>query len=303
MKILLLGANGQVGWELQRLLSPLGEIKACTRKEADLVDPNKLKLLIQSYQPEIIVNAAAYTSVDKAESEPEKAYSINTEAVAIMANEIKEFDGLLIYYSTDYIFDGKKTTPYTEKDQPNPQSVYGKTKHQGEVIIKASGCNHIIFRTSWVYALRGTNFVKTMIKLGKEREELKVVNDQIGVPTSAELIADITALSLYKIIQEENQPQKMVGTYHLTPMGETSWYSFAQFVFTEAEKHGEQLKVTTDKIIPITTSEYQITTNQKMAKRPANSRLDTKKILEKLGIHLPPWQVHAKRLIKELYES
>ena len=183
MKILLLGANGQIGWELQRSLSPLGEIKACTRKEADLEDPNVLKLIIQNYQPEIIVNAAAYTAVDKAESEPEKAYRINAEAVAIMANEIKELDGLLIYYSTDYIFDGTKPTPYTEKDQPNPQSVYGKTKYQGEVVIKASGCNHIIFRTSWVYALRGTNFVKTMIKLGKEREELKVVNDQIGVPT------------------------------------------------------------------------------------------------------------------------
>ena len=208
MKILLLGANGQIGWELQRSLSPLGEINACTRKEADLEDPNALKPLIQTYQPEIIVNAAAYTSVDKAESEPEKAYSINAEAVAIMANEIKEFDGLLIYYSTDYIFDGTKPTPYTEKDQPNPQSVYGKTKHQGEVIIKASGCKHIIFRTSGVYALRGTNFVKTVIKLGKEREELKVVNDQIGVPTSAELIADITALSLYKITQQENHPQK-----------------------------------------------------------------------------------------------
>jgi len=151
--------------------------------------------------------------------------------------------------------------------------------------------------------LRGANFVKTMIKLGKEREELKVVNDQIGVPTSAELIADITALSLYKITQQENHPQKMTGTYNLTPMGETSWYSFAQFVFTEAEKHGEQLKVTTDKIIPITTSDYQLSTNQKMAKRPANSRLDTKKLLEKSGFFLPPWQTHAKRLIKELYTS
>ena len=247
MKILLLGANGQIGWELQRSLSPLGEIKACTRKEADLEDPNALKPIIQTYQPEIIVNAAAYTAVAKAESEPEKAYRINAEAVSIIANEIKELDGLLIYYSTDYIFDGTKPTPYTEKDQPNPQSVYGKTKHQGEVIIKASGCKHIIFRTSWVYALRGTNFVKTMIKLGKEREELKVVNDQIGVPTSAELIADITALSLYKITQQENHPQKMTGTYNLIPMGETSWYSFAQFVFTEAEKHGEQLKVTPKK--------------------------------------------------------
>ncbi len=303
MKILLLGANGQIGWELQRSLSPLGEIKACTRKEADLEDPDALKPIIQTYQPEIIVNTAAYTAVDKAESEPEKAYSINAEAVSIMANEIKELDGLLIYYSTDYIFDGTKPTPYTEKDQPNPQSVYGKTKHQGEVTIKASGCNHIIFRTSWVYALRGTNFVKTMIKLGEEREELKVVCDQIGVPTSAELIADITALSIYKITLQKNNPQKMAGTYNLTPIGETSWHGFAQFIFMEAEKHGKQLKVTPEKIIPISTSDYQLTTNQKTAKRPANSRLNTKKLVEILGIQPPPWQAHAKRLIKELYNS
>ena len=303
MKILLLGANGQVGWELQRSLSPLGKIKACTRKEADLEDPNALKPIIQTYQPEIIVNAAAYTAVDKAESEPEKAYSINSEAVSIMANQIKELNGLLIHYSTDYIFDGTKTTPYTEEDQPNPQSVYGKTKHEGEVIIKASGCNHLIFRTSWIYNLRGTNFVKTMIKLGDERDELKVVCDQIGVPTSAELIADITALSIYKITLQKNNPQKMAGTYNLTPIGETSWHGLAQFIFMEAEKHGKQLKVTPEKIIPISTSDYQLATNQKTAKRPANSRLDTKRLVKTLCIQLPPWQTHVKRLIKELYTS
>ena len=203
MKILLLGANGQVGWELQRSLAPLGQMKACDRHALDLGNFEDLRACTRDYRPEIIVNAAAYTAVEKAETEQDKACRINAEAVALLADEAKQLNAWFIHYSTDYVFDGTKSNAYLETDETNPQSVYGKTKLQGEEAIKVSECNHLIFRTSWIFAARGANFVKTMIRLAREQKELKVVSDQIGVPTSAELIADLTALCLYRIYQKK----------------------------------------------------------------------------------------------------
>jgi len=293
LRILLLGANGQVGWELQHSLVPLGEIKACTRKEANLEDLGALRKLIQAYQPQIIVNAAAYTAVDQAESEPEKAYQINTEAVSTIAKEAKQINALLIHYSTDYIFDGTHITPYTEQDQPNPQSVYGKTKQQGEQKIIESCCNYLIFRTSWVYATRGKNFLNTIIKLAQEREELNIVNDQIGVPTSARLIADITALAIYRITQQLDNTEKLTGIYNLTPMGETSWYGFAQQILEQAGQQGIKLKVTHDRIKPITTEQYP-----QSAKRPKNSMLNTNKLQQTFKLHLPDWKQQLKQVMQ-----
>ena len=199
MKILLLGANGQVGWELQRSLAPLGQIKNCDRQTIDIGNFENLRRCLSDFRPEIIVNAAAYTAVDKAESERVKACLINADAVAVLADEAKKLNACLIHFSTDYVFDGTKLNAYLEIDKTNPQSVYGKTKLQGEEAIKNSECNHLIFRTSWIYSTRGVNFAKTIIRLAKEQQELKVVDDQFGVPTSAELVADITALCLNQI--------------------------------------------------------------------------------------------------------
>jgi dTDP-4-dehydrorhamnose reductase len=218
MKILLLGANGQVGWELRRALAPLGDVVACTRAQADLADLEGLREIVRLAQADIIVNAAAYTAVDKAESEPELAMRINAEAVALLAQEASLSNAWLVHYSTDYIFDGKKHGAYAEYDYANPVSVYGRTKWLGERAVRASVCRHLIFRTSWVYAPRGKNFPRTMLQLAQTRDELRVVDDQIGAPTSAELIADVTALALRHVQKVECAG----GTYHLTADGETS---------------------------------------------------------------------------------
>lgn len=298
MKILLLGANGQVGWELQRSLAPLGAVKACDRHEADFEDLNGLKVMVREYHPDVIVNAAAYTAVDKAESEQDTAYRINTEAVALLANEAIGLDAWLIHYSTDYVYDGAKADAYVETDETNPVSVYGKTKLQGEVAIKQSQCKHLTFRTSWVYAARGANFIKTMMKLANERDELKVVSDQKGAPTSAELIADITSLCLYRIKHAHTSAQNLTGTYHLSSMGETSWHGFAQFVIAAAQKLGTELRVSPDKVLPIYTSGYPVP-----AARPANSILNTHKLVDVFGVYLPHWEFHVHRLVKELYSQ
>ena len=295
MKILLLGAKGQVGWELQRSLALLGQLKVCDRETVDLDNLDKLQSVIQQYSPDFIVNAAAYTAVDRAESEPDKAQRINTEAVKLLASEASNLDAWLIHYSTDYVFDGSKPTAYKEDDEPNPQSVYGQTKLDGEQAVRESGCHHLIFRTSWVYAARGSNFAKTMLRLAGERDELKVVGDQVGAPTSAELIADITALCLYHIAQDRELGGAATGTYHLTPSGETNWCDYARYVVAQALKCGVSLRCEPDNIQPITTSEYPVP-----AKRPANSRLDTKKLEDAFGVYLPAWQDQVERLITEL---
>lgn len=298
MRILLLGANGQVGWELQRSLAPLGELKACDRSTANLENLDKLKSLINDFKPEIIVNAAAHTAVDEAESEPEKAKSINFDATELLAIETKKLNAWLIHYSTDYVYDGTKSGAYTETDKTNPQSVYGVTKLQGEDAIRKSGCKHLIFRTSWVYATRGANFAKTMLRLASERDELKVVADQFGAPTSAELIADTTALCLCQIVHRKALSETASGTYHLTPTGETSWFDFAKYVLQESEKRGARLRVSPESLQAIPTSEYPLP-----AKRPKNSRLSTKKLSDTFGIHLPSWQTHVNRLVTEISQQ
>lgn len=295
MKILLLGKDGQVGWELQRALAPLGEMVACGHGEADFENLDALRKLVRGESPHIIVNAAAYTAVDKAESEPERAHKINAEAVGLLAEECKRLNAWLIHYSTDYVFDGTKPGFYTEDDAPNPASVYGRTKLQGEQAIRDSGCQHLIFRTSWVYAALGANFAKTMLRLAKERDELKVVSDQHGAPTSAELIADVTALCLYRLQNDPLLAATASGTYHLVAAGETSWHGYAQCLIAEGNRLNMSLRITADKILPITTSEYPLP-----AKRPANSRLGTAKLQKTFGVVLPDWKVGVARLVREI---
>ncbi len=295
MKILLLGKSGQVGWELQRSLLPLGEVKACDRSVADLSNLDKLGALVRNYSPDVIVNAAAYTAVDKAESNIDIATLINTTAVGLLAVEAKKINAWLIHYSTDYIFDGTKESAYIEKDTANPQSIYGHTKFQGEELIKQSSCKYLIFRTSWVYASRGKNFVNTIVRLAQERRTLSVVGDQVGTPTSSELIADVTAYCLYQINHNIEFSDKVCGVYNLTPGGEVSWYDFARFIVSQAQSLNDAIRLDVSNIKSISTVEYPLP-----AKRPLNSRLDNQKIRNVFGVSLPAWQVQATRVINEL---
>ena len=300
MKILLLGKNGQVGSELQRALTPLGEVIACDRSEADLEDLSGLSRLVRSVQPGVIVNAAAYTAVDRAESEPARAMRINAEAVGVLAAETRRSEGLLVHYSTDYVFDGRKDGDYLETDATAPLSVYGASKLAGERAITASGCRHLIFRTSWVFAARGANFIHTMLRLGRERDEIKVVADQTGAPTSAELIADVTAMALRGLEEQAQQTAgaatavPLNGIYHLAAAGATSWHGYAQLAVQEALRVGIELRVTPERVIPITSAEYPA-----LAGRPRNSRLDTGKLRSALGIAMPPWELHVKRWLEK----
>lgn len=300
MKILLLGKNGQVGWELQRALAPLGEVSACGRSEADLDDLDRLSRLVRSIGPDVIVNAAAYTAVDRAEAEPALAMRINAEAVEVLAAEASRSGALLVHYSTDYVFDGRKNGRYVEADAPAPLNVYGATKLAGEQAITASGCRHLIFRTGWVFAARGANFAHTVLRLGKDRAELPVVADQTGAPTSAELIADVTALTLYRLTQDGRAkqaaaaPEPRGGIYHLAASGVVSWHGYAQWVVGEALRLGAVLKLTPDKIRAITSAEYPTP-----AARPHNSTLDTGKLCSAFGIVMPPWELHVKRMLQE----
>lgn len=294
-RILLLGRDGQVGWELQRSLAPLGAVIAPSLDELQFEQFDTLRAVVRKNVPHLIVNAAAYTAVDEAESEPELAMIVNGHAVRVLAEEAKKLGALLVHYSTDYVFDGSKPGSYTEDDAPNPISVYGRTKLEGDRAIQASGCRHLIFRTSWVYAARGGNFAKTILRLAAERDELKIVADQIGAPTSAELIADVTALCVGYIT---HCPQRFVdtdGIYNLVASGETSWHNYAQFAVENATRLGLPLKLSSGSIRPITTSEYPLP-----AQRPANSRLATGKLNRVFGIELPHWQIHLKRLLEEL---
>ena len=295
MKILLFGANGQLGWELQRSLAPLGRLKICTKNDVNLENFTTLRRIVRESHPNIIVNAAAYTSVDKAESNTEKAFRINAEAVDLLADEAKSLDAWLVHYSTDYVFDGTKTASYVETDQPNPLNIYGKSKLQSEEVIKASACKQLIFRTSWIYGVRGRNFATSIIRLAKERDELKVVADQIGSPTSAELIADVTALCLYRLNYGMDCSEQEMGLYHLTSTGAISWHGFARYLIVEAKKNGIQLRMEPDNILPIRTDEYPLP-----AKRPANSRLRNNRLKEVFGIELPQWEVHCQKIVAEL---
>ncbi len=289
-RILLLGKNGQVGWELARALAPLGQLIAHDRSTCDLSTPTAIAQTIEAVAPDIIVNAAAYTAVDKAEADREAAYKINAESVASMANAAATRGALLVHYSTDYVFDGTKKTAYLESDSPNPLSVYGDSKRQGELAIAASGCAHIIFRTSWVFATRGANFVKTMLRLASTHDSLRVVGDQWGAPTSAELIADISALVL------RNFHASQAGTYHLTASGETNWHEYASYAISKAAARGATVKAIS--IEAIATADYPTP-----AKRPMNSRLDCSKLESTFNLALPHWQLYVDRMLVELYPT
>lgn len=296
-KILLLGANGQVGWELQRALSPLAELVVCDRRRADLSDLESLAHLVTTEHPDVIVNAGAYTAVDKAESDIANARRVNAEAVAVLARAARQIDAWLVHYSTDYVFNGEGDQPFTEDAATGPLSIYGQTKLEGELAIRESGCQHLIFRTSWVYATRGNNFARTILKLAKEREELRVIANQIGVPTSAELIADVTSLILRDLMGDPALREVASGTYHLVPGGETNWHQYAQFVIGEAVRQGANLRTTPERIAPIPASEYPT-----IARRPTNSRLANGKLQHTFGLTLPSWEHHVQRMVEELVD-
>jgi dTDP-4-dehydrorhamnose reductase len=296
MKILLLGKNGQVGWELQRALAPLGELIALDFDSpgplsADFSKPESLAATVRAVAPQIIVNAAAHTAVDKAESEPELARAINASAVGVIAREAAALGAWVAHYSTDYVFNGSGTTPWLEDSPTGPLSVYGQTKLEGEDAIRASGVRHLIFRTSWVYGARGSNFAKTMLRLAKERDKLTVINDQIGSPTGADLLADITAHALRAVQQ---QPL-LGGTYHAVAAGETSWHGYARHVIEFARAAGQPIKVAADAIEAVPTSAFPTP-----AKRPGNSRMSTTKLQQAFGLALPSWQTGVERMLTEV---
>lgn len=294
MKALLTGVSGQVGWELARTLLPLGEVIEASRARADLSDLSGLRSLLQHYKPDVIINPAAYTAVDKAESEKELAFLINGRAPGVMAEEAKKYGALLIHYSTDYVFDGTKSGPYTETDGTCPVNVYGASKLAGEQAIQASGCDYLIFRTSWVYAGRGNNFLKTIMRLAAEREELKIVQDQIGAPTWARLIAEVTAHALRQAVMERKQNNFNSGIYHLTSSGYTSWHGFAlQIVDAMRKKNQNNLK--NKAIYPIPATEYPLP-----AKRPPNSRLDSGKLESRFSLAMPSWENSLRLCMEEL---
>jgi len=296
MKILVLGPNGQVGWELQRSLAPLGQILALARQGedglcGDLADPESLAASIKALSPDVIVNAAAHTNVDQAEKEPDLSESINARAPGVMAREARRLGSLLVHYSTDYVFDGSGVRPWREDDIPDPKNVYGRTKLKGEEAVRESDCRHLIFRTSWVYAGRGKNFIHTMLKLATERPSLRVINDQFGAPTGAELIADVTAHA----IRAAQKDQSLAGVYHLAATGQTSWWDYARLVMEEGRQAGLELKANADSVEPVASEEFSTP-----ASRPKNSRLDTSKLQETFSIHLPRWEDGVRRCIQEI---
>jgi dTDP-4-dehydrorhamnose reductase len=293
VKLLITGATGQIGWHLQRSLAPLGEVIALTRNELDLANPEQAAGVVRQSKPDILLNAAAYTAVDKAESEPELAATVNAEAPRRMGEELARIGGLLIHYSTDYVFDGRKPEPYVEEDTTGPLNVYGRTKLQGEQGIAASGCAHIILRTSWVYDSRGKNFLRTVLRLAREREELRMVDDQHGAPTWARAVADATAAIVAKCAgRAESNRWHATGTYHLTAAGSTSWAGLASTIL---EEYATLLEWPADfgeftgplrakRVVPISSDTYKTP-----ARRPANSRLSNAKLKRDFDLQLPAW--------------
>lgn len=299
LKILLFGKNGQVGWELQRALAPLGQVLALGTSgqpglAGDFRDPEAIARTVRTVAPDVIVNAAAYTAVDKAEGEPELARSINADSVAAIAREAAALGAWLVHYSTDYVFDGSGERPWCERDVPAPLSVYGQTKLAGEQAIQAAGCRHLIFRTSWVYATRGGNFIKTMLRLAAERDQLKVIDDQFGAPTGAELIADVTAHA----IRTARRQAGVAGLYHLAAAGETTWYGYARHVIESARAAGRPVLVRPEAVQPVPTSAYPLP-----APRPHNSRLDTALLQQTFDLALPHWKIGVSRTLAELFDK
>jgi dTDP-4-dehydrorhamnose reductase len=293
-KILITGKNGQVGFELQRALAPLGEIIAVDRSECDLADLDALRAFVARVQPDVIVNPAAYTAVDKAETDRDGAFLINRDAVRVLGEEAARLKALVIHYSTDYVFDGTKDGSYSEEDTPAPKSVYGASKLAGELALALANPRHLILRTSWVVGAHGGNFAKTMLRLAGERESLSVVADQHGAPTSAALLADVTAHLVrdYLHVQDE----LAFGTYHVSGGGETTWYDYAKFVIAEALAAGKTLKAGPDAVTPLATAAYPTP-----AQRPANSRLDTSYFQATFGLHLPHWQQSVRQVLHQIF--
>lgn len=298
MKILLFGMNGQVGWELQRSLAPLGDLVALDFDSpgplaADFTQPEALAATVRAVAPQVIVNAAAHTAVDRAEAEPDVARTINAAAPATLAREASALGAWLVHYSTDYVFDGSGSQPRDEAAPTGPLNVYGRTKLEGEQAIRASGCRHLIFRTSWVYAARGGNFARTMLRLAAERDALNVIDDQIGAPTGAELLADVTACAVRSVL---SRPE-LGGTYHAAAAGETSWCGYARHVIEFARANGQPVKVAADRVVAISTSAYPTP-----ARRPLNSRLDTRKLQQAFALAMPDWQAGVERMLREVLD-
>ncbi len=297
MKILLLGKNGQVGWELQRSLAPLGTLIALDRHSTvhcgDLSRPDAVAQTVREVRPDVIVNAAAHTAVDKAESEPDAARTLNADAPAALARAAADVGAWLVHYSTDYVFNGEGERAWSESDATGPLSVYGQTKLQGEQAIAASGCRHLIFRTSWVYAARGGNFARTMLRLAQERERLTVIDDQRGAPTGADLIADVTAHAIRQVLKA--QDARLSGVYHLVASGETSWHGYASHVIAQARQLKPDLPWKATDIASVPTSAFPTP-----ARRPLNSRLNTQHLQQAFGLALPAWQNGVDRLLAEI---
>ena len=295
MNILLLGKGGQVGWELQRSLSVLGQVTALDFDSqdhcGDFANPEGVRDTVRRLRPQVIVNAAAHTAVDKAESEPELARLLNATTPGVVAEEAARLGAWLVHYSTDYVFDGSGTRPWVETDTPAPLSVYGATKLEGEQRIQQSGCQHLILRTSWVYAARGGNFAKTMLRLGQERERLTVIDDQWGAPTGADLLADVTAHAIRHL---QARPQDG-GLYHCVAAGETTWHSYAKYVLEYADKAQAAMKIIAKEVAPVPTSAFPTP-----ATRPHNSRLDTARLQAAFGLQLPHWQTGVARMLAEI---
>ncbi len=298
MKILLFGKNGQVGWELQRSLAPLGDVISLDFDSTELcgnfADLEGVAATVRATAPDVIVNAAAHTAVDKAESEPDLARTINALAPGVLAREAKSTNALLVHYSTDYVFDGTGSKPWAELDETAPLSVYGATKLAGEKVIRDAGGMHLIFRTSWVYGSRGGNFAKTMLRLAAERDSLSVVDDQIGAPTGADLLADITAHAIRTAIKKP----EVTGLYHVAAEGETSWHGYASFVLDFARRAGVSLEVAPEAIKAVPTSEFRTA-----AKRPLNSRLNCGKVRQTFDLTLPHWKAGVERMLTEILDK
>jgi dTDP-4-dehydrorhamnose reductase len=293
MRILLLGRSGQLGWELQRSLAPLGEVMAPDAQAADLADPAALADLVAQLRPAVVVNAAAYTAVDRAEAEPGRVLLLNAQAPGALARACDRAGAWLVHYSTDYVFDGSGTRPWTEEDTPAPLNAYGRSKLEGERLV-ADGCaRHLVLRTSWVYAARGGNFARTMLRLAGERDVLDVVDDQVGAPTGAELAADVTAHALRQVL---DQPA-LAGTYHLVAAGETSWNGYARFVLAQAQAAGVALRAGPQAVRPVPSAAFA-----SAARRPLNSRLSTSKLQRAFGLQLPQWQSPLARTLSEILQ-
>ncbi len=299
MKILLFGKGGQVGWELQRALSPLGELIALdndsTELCGDFTNLAGLAQTVRSVCPDVIVNAAAHTAVDKAESEPDLARTINALAPEVLAREAATLGAWLLHYSTDYVFDGSGSTPWVETDPTGPLSVYGRNKLESETLITQACPRHLIFRTSWVYAARGGNFAKTMLRLAQERDKLTVINDQIGAPTGADLLADVTAHAIRQVKQGDDLADSCAGIYHLVASGETSWFEYAKHVLAQAQLVQPAIKIKATEVLPVPTSAFPTP-----ARRPHNSRMNTGKLQRVFGLTPPPWQTGVNRMLDEI---